>query len=337
MKMIRILTLWLGGIVLFAGCGKPTDPETLPTDPDNSGGYKRVDTIATYGYAQEVVKRDNLLYVVQGQGGLMIVDVANPLNPEILSVTIEDLEGYSYEIVLKDSLAYIAAGSNGIKVVDIIDPYEPHWIPIMLTSNVSVKNVYMKGNYLFNSIGEHGVSIYNLTDPFDPVYLGDIQTQGFGHDIAISADTNILVTACGELGLSMYNISDFENGNNTWMGSCDTPGYAEEIELSADESYAFLACGTAGLQIIDISDSTNFHITGSFDGGGYAKSLKLKGNLIYMAAELSGLQVIDVSDVTNPSLAGTIDTEFAMGVDVDDEYVYLADEDEGLLIISIPD
>ncbi|MBM3436825.1 MAG: hypothetical protein FJY07_11485 [Bacteroidetes bacterium] len=337
MKITKIIILWMAGVLFIAGCGKPVDPEELPTEPDNSGGYKRADTIPTSGYAQDIVKRDNLLYIAQGEGGLMIVDVSDPLNGETLSVTTENLEGYSYELAIRDSLIYIAAGSNGIFVVDIIDPYEPYWIPITLTSNVSVKNVYVKGNFLFNSIGEHGVSIYNLTDPYDPIYLGDVQTPGSGHDVTITSDTNYLIAACGELGLSMFNISEFQQGINTFVGSCDTPGYAEEIELSADESFAFLACGTAGLQIIDISDTANFHITGSYDGGGYAKSLKLKGTLVYMATELSGLQVIDVSDVSNPSLAGTIDTEFAMGLEVDDDYVYVADEDEGVLIIAIPD
>jgi hypothetical protein len=336
MKIMRIFTLWLSCVILLAGCGKPVDPETLPTEPDNSGGYKRVDTIPASGYAQDVVKRDNLLYIAQGEGGLMIVDVSGSV-PQTLSVTTENIEGYSYELTLKDSLVYMAAGSNGIFVVNIINPEEPHWIPITLTSNVNVKNVYVKGNFLFNSIGEHGVSIYKVADPLDPIYLGDIQTPGFGHDVEVTADTSLLIVACGELGLSMYNISEFQQGNTSFIGSCDTPGYAEEVALSSDESFAFLACGTSGLQIMDISDTTEIHIVGSYDGGGYAKSLKLKGNLIYMAAELSGLQVIDVSNVTSPVLAGTIDTEFAVGLEIDDNYVYVTDETEGLLMISIPD
>ncbi len=33
---------------------------------------------------------------------------------------------------------------------------------------------------------------------------------------------------------------------------------------------------------------------------------------------------------------GTVETELAMGLAVDDKYVYVADEQEGLIIISIP-
>ncbi|MCK7520723.1 MAG: hypothetical protein MZV64_24995 [Ignavibacteriales bacterium] len=33
---------------------------------------------------------------------------------------------------------------------------------------------------------------------------------------------------------------------------------------------------------------------------------------------------------------GTVETELAMGLAVDDNYVYVADESEGLVIISIP-
>ncbi len=51
---------------------------------------------------------------------------------------------------------------------------------------------------------------------------------------------------------------------------------------------------------------------------------------------MGGLQIIDVSDFTNPKLIGVVDTEFALGLDMDDEFIYVADEDEGLIIISIP-
>ena len=45
---------------------------------------------------------------------------------------------------------------------------------------------------------------------------------------------------------------------------------------------------------------------------------------------LGGLQIIDVSDVTAPKLLGAVETKFALGLDMDENYIYLADEDEGI-------
>ena len=51
---------------------------------------------------------------------------------------------------------------------------------------------------------------------------------------------------------------------------------------------------------------------------------------------MRGLQIFDVSNLSAPVRIGTVETDLAMGLTVDDEYVYVADEGEGLVIISIP-
>jgi hypothetical protein len=55
-----------------------------------------------------------------------------------------------------------------------------------------------------------------------------------------------------------------------------------------------------------------------------------------MTSETYGLQIIDVSDITNPVLVGIVPTSYALGLCKDDKYIYVADETEGLIIISIP-
>lgn len=84
------------------------------------------------------------------------------------------------------------------------------------------------------------------------------------------------------------------------------------------------------------TDSTYaVEIIGSYDGSGYAKELMLVDNKIYMTA--SGVQIIDVANPNSPFLIGQVVTEYSLGVDADEDYIYVADEDEGLIIISIPD
>jgi hypothetical protein len=44
-----------------------------------------------------------------------------------------------------------------------------------------------------------------------------------------------------------------------------------------------------------------------------------------------------VTDATSPKLLGAVATNMALGSDMDDHYIYLADEDEGVLVISKPE
>jgi len=332
MKNIKII-LFLIVPFLLTNCGKPTIPESLV----DSGGYKIVSKYHTAGYAQDLVIDNNLAYIAQGEGGLMIIDITNPEKPTTVSIKSEGIRGYSAKIAKKDSAVYLAAGSYGITVVEVADPSNPN----ISAANVGIKpskNLLVFGDYLYTPISEQGVKIADISYPTQPDPRGVTNTSGYAHGVAITSDTNKMLIACGEMGLSIFNIENFQNGFGDFplLGLADTPGYAEAVVVSNDSKYAFMACGTAGLQIVDFSDTSNVHIVGSYDGIGYAKEVILKGDLIYIAAEKGGLQIIDIKDVNNPTLVGQLLTGFALGVDADDKYIYVADEIEGLVTVLIP-
>jgi hypothetical protein len=333
MKRNKILAMMIG-LVWVMSCGKPHDPETITPD-DVSGGYAIISRHITAGSAQDVVVRDSLAYIAQGEGGLMIVDVKKPANPETVSILTQNVRGYSTRIAAKDSMIYIAAGTFGITSINIANPFEP--IPIVWNFPLKpARNVIINGDYLFVAVSETGVKIAHVGDPLDPWPRGDISTAGYAYGLTITADTNKLLVATGEMGLSIFDISIFNEGYGPYPheGWCDTPGYAESVVVSDKDDIAFLACGDAGLQIIDYSDTLNVHIAGSLYHSGYAKALIYRSDRIYMAARRGGLQIIDVTDVTNPKLIGVVNTESAMGVDEKNGLIYLADEVEGLLIID---
>lgn len=336
MKKIKLFILLLAGISLLFSCGKPTTPETV-TPEDISGGYKIVSKYATSGYAQDVKKQGNLLYTAQGEGGMEILDISNPEDPQIVSITSEGVRGYSTKVELLDTVVYLAAGSFGVTVLDAVDVTAPY-VTVSNSAMKPAKNLHIMGDYLFTAVSEQGVKISDISYPTQPDTRGTINTAGFAYDITTSADSNYLFVACGEMGLHVFDISDFQQGypNSRQVGWCDTPGKAEVVEILEEESLAFMACGTSGLQILDYSDTLNIHVIGTFDLSGYAKDLIYKDHKIFMTVELGGLQIIDVSDFTNPYLIGIVETEFALGLDMDENYIYVADEDEGLIIISIP-
>jgi len=333
--MNKYFSFFLSGLILFMGCGKPNDPESLkPGD----AGYKVVSRVNTSGFANDVVKKDNLLYVAQGEGGLIIYNVSDPANPVLVSLTTEKLRGYAGKIAMKDSAVYLAANTFGINVVDVRAPDTP----VVTITNLGIKparNFHVMGNYLFTAISEQGVGIAEISYPAEPDVRGQFPTTGYAYGLTTSADSNYLFVAGGEMGLSIYNISDFQEGYGIYprVGWCDTPGDAEAIVINESESVAFLACGTAGLQILNYSDTANIFIVGSYDSAGYAKDLQYRDDRIYLSANLGGLQIIDVSDITAPKLLGAVETKYALGLDIDENYIYLADEDEGFLIISIPE
>lgn len=336
MKMSRLFFVLIPVLMLLMSCGKPTTPESL--NPVGDGGYKIVSQFATSGYAQDVVVKDDYAYIAQGEGGLMIVNIADANNPQAVSTTSEGVRGYSAKIAMKDSVIYLGAGSFGVTVLNVADKERPQ----VTASNLSMKparSLHVMGDYLFTAISEQGVKISKISYPTQPDIRGGMSTSGYAQGVATTIDSNYLFVVCGEMGLSIFNIRDFQEGfgNYPLTGWGDTPGYAEAVTILDSESLAFMACGTSGLQIVDFSDSTDIHVVGSYDGIGYAKELVYSNQKIFMTAEKGGLQIIDVADPVNPVLLGLVITEYALGIDTDDEYIYVADDLDGLIIVSIPE
>ncbi|MBW7843753.1 MAG: hypothetical protein LC124_07895 [Ignavibacteriales bacterium] len=332
MKTISLLLV--STIFFIISCGSPNDPEVFE---DNNNGYEIVSKFATSGYAQDIIKEDSLLFVVQGEGGLAIVNIKDHSKPKLVSEVLSSLRGYSYKVASKDSVVFIAAGNFGVSAVDISDPYHP----VVTVNNLPMKpakNLFVKDDYLFTAVSELGFNIAEVSLPNSPDVRTTTFTPGYAQSLITTEDDKYLLVACGELGFAMMDISDFQEGFGSYpvAGWLDTPGYAVDVITHPTKQIAFLACGTSGLVIIDYADTLNLKIIGTFNTGGYAKELAYKDNKIFITTETRGLQIIDVSDLSKPKRIAAVSTKYAMGIFIDDQYVYVADQQEGIVVVKIP-
>ncbi|QQS37919.1 MAG: hypothetical protein IPM56_08265 [Ignavibacteriales bacterium] len=333
MKKIYAITLILLTMFIIS-CGEPNAPESLTGD---DGGYKIISKYMTAGYAQDVVMKDTLLFIAQGEGGLLIVSIADPNNPKLISSKITDIRGYSAKIDIKDSVIYLAAGNFGVSVVDVGDAYNPEVTNYNLPMKPA-KSFYIMGDFLFTCVSELGYNISDISFPTQPDVRATNITPGYCQAVVTSKDTSYLLAACGEMGFAMVDISDFQLGFGTYQvcGWKDTPGYAVDIVRHPDLPIAYIACGTGGLSIVDFSDTADVKLLSNFSSGGYAKEVMYENNKIYLTTETRGMQIFDVTNPSSPVRIGTIPTKYSMGVCADNNYIYIADEIEGLLVIKKP-
>jgi len=334
--MLRFFCTLLLVSLLILSCGTPIDPESID---GNDGGYKIVSRFSTPGHTQDVTVNSDFAFVAHGEGGVLVINISDPNNPNVISSVKNDvIKGYAHKINRQDSVLYISTGGFGVTVIKVADPYNPK----MTSTNIDLrpaKNVHVMGDFVFAAISELGVQvakIVNNANNLDP--RGKSGTPGFAQGICTSPDSNYLLVACGEMGLAVIDITYLQNGYGEYptIGFVDITGYSEDVVIHPTLPYAYVACGTAGLAIVDYSDPENMKILGRYDSGGYAKEIKNKNEKVFMTTEMRGLKIIDVSDVSNPMLIGTVKTEHAKGLDMDGNYIYVADEVEGLVTISIP-
>ena len=321
-------------LIFLTGCGTPNDPDSIT---GGDGGYKIVSKYKTSGFAQDVVVKDTLVYIAQGEGGLGIINASDPSSPKLLANLIEGCRGYSSKIAQLDSIIYIASGLFGITMINVADPNNPEFF-----NNRNLKPgkdfcIYKK--FLLIAVSEEGVWIADNSDPFHPNPTSPLTPPGYAQGVACSSDSNYILVAVGEMGLAFYDISQLQTGTGNYplIKVVDTDGYAENVCINPGMPIAYVASGKGGLAIIDYSDSLDIKLASKFDTGGYAKEVFYQSGKVYITTELRGLQIIDVSNPSAPYRIGTIQTGYAKGVTADDHFIYVADEDEGLIIISIPD
>ena len=271
-----------------------------PTSPagHNDGGYKIVSRYATSGYALDVEIRDSLVFVAQGEGGLAIVNVSNRKNPKLVSEISDGIKGAAAKIAIKDTLIYMAMNIYGVTVINVSTPLQPQ-IEISGLNMKAAKNVFAKKDFLFASVGEKGVKTADITSVIPDVKSG-FSTPGYAYAVTTSLDSKKLLVACGEIGFSMFDISTLVTGFEDCekIGTLDLPGYSKGIDIIDETKCAVLASGREGIFIVDYSDSLNIRIKGSF---------KIAGN-------------------------GYADEVFYQ-----DEKVFIADDNKGLIIVSLAD
>jgi hypothetical protein len=321
------------------GCAKPTAPESLAP---GTGGYTIVARLQMPGYAQDVDMNDTLAYVAEGEGGVAVVSVANPSAPRLLSVCYLGVRGYSYKIARRDSIVYLATGGFGINTVNVGNAYSPTFIAHYGGAS-STNDVAIFDGWLLEAKGEAGIRFANIAE-VDPGYIdarGSIITPGFARGMVALPDSSLLV-ACGEMGFAIFDLRDIERVQGFYtqekqsVAWIDLPGYVSHLATMGDQRIAFLACGTAGVQVVDFSDTTNLRVIGSYSTGGYAKEVAYSNGRLYVTTELRGLQILSVTNPSAPTLIGVVETKYALGVAVDQRYVYVADQTEGLIIVKIP-
>lgn len=322
------------GLAFLVSCGTPNDPESIS---GGDGGYKIVSKFLTTGFAQDVVINDTLAYVAQSEGGMMILSISDRRVPKALSTVSQGLKGSAYKLARKDSVIFLAAGGFGASTINVSNPLDPK-IGYINLSLKPARSFEIMDNWLFTAVGEFGFQVSEISYPLEPDIRAQTSTPGFAQAVCVTPDKEYMLVACGEMGFAIFYIYYMYNGQNPYpmTGWVDTPGYSEDVAAHPDLPYAFLACGTGGFFIVDYSDSANVKVIGGYSTGGYAKEVLYKDNKAYVTTGLRGLQIFDVSNITSPVRIGTVQTKLAKGLAIDDKYVYVADEQEGLVIISIP-
>lgn len=146
---------------------------------------------------------------------------------------------------------------------------------------------------------------------------------------------NLAYVSASGYGLAIYDMTD--PTNPVLLGMADTPYNCWDVDVAGD--YAYVAdWHSPGFCVIEVADPTNPLVIGSTGGSSanYTRVAVAKADTVYVVDNYHGVRVFDVTDPTDPAFAGLITTGgFVWDLDVQDEYLYVIDDINGLWIFDM--
>ena len=324
------------------------------------------------GFVTDVQKESDRLYATLDKGGLSIIDISDPTQPD--EVGYIDLPGYPEHVDISGDYACIASGGAGLRVVDVSDPERPEEVGFVYTDGYA-HDVVVKDGKAFVAGAGSGLRIVDVSDPENPYEISGYDTPGFARSLTLR-DNTVLMTD-GDYGLRVIDVSDPEQpleiehyalpefalyirseGTTAYvttraglsvlditdpagilsLGTFEESGFSA-VDVSISQHTAFIADGWQRLRLIDITDMSSPYQIGGYETMGYAASVETLDDYAFIASG-SAFNVIDISDLTRPKRVFSYPTGPAsMDLALFDSYIYMHTIGDGHFIfdISTPD
>jgi hypothetical protein len=268
------------------------------------------------GFVTDVQMVSDRLFVTLDKGGLSVIDISDPTQPDEIGYT--DLPGYSENIDISEHYAYIASGGAGLRVVDISDPEHPEEVGFAYTDGYA-HDVIVRDETAFMAGTGSGLRIVDVSDPENPHEMSGYDTPGFARSLTVR-DNTVFMTD-GKNGLSVIDVSDEEQPEE--IVNYELPGFA--LHVVSDGMTAYVTT-SLGLFALDITDPASILSLGAFqESGMQAVDVTISQNTAFIADGFQRLRLIDMTDLSAPVQISYYETMgYASSVEIVDNYALIA-------------
>jgi len=196
-------------------------------------------------------------------------------------------------------------------------------------------DVYVFENYAYVADSANGLVIVDISDPTNPITVGNHPSRigeygsvAMARGVAVSGNYAYVANWYDDV----YIIDISDRTNPMLVTTYETNQIAHDVTISGD--YAFISRFDEGVDIVNISDPTNPRFISNFNYG-WASNVAILQNYAYVA-DTFRVTIVDISDLANPLFVGSSEMENdAAEIEVSGKYAYVADAENGLVILNI--
>lgn len=288
--------------------------------------------------ARVVRVADTVAYVTFDQGGMVILGISNPAQPNELS-RFCPARGAG-DLALQDTLVLVETFGwpRSIRAVSVADPRAPRALGTFRTLDgqcgfqglaIDDQRAYTQ----WESGALDSLMVLDISDPTTMVVTASYAGIPPLTDDVVVVESLLLAGTRGD-GLRLFDISNM--ASPVELGRvCDTTRVGR---LGVRDGIAYLACWHGSiLKTVDFSDPRHPVQVGMLDTFGYAHDIALQGTYAYLA-EGEYLRIVDISDPSNPRQLSRLSLpSSSFGVDVADSFCYVANWLGGVRVVDVSD
>jgi hypothetical protein len=275
--------------------------------------------ITTKSYAQHVFVQGNYAYLADVNGGLRIIDVSNPASPVEVGSYV-DSQTCTKGVYVSGNYAFLAEHFDGLVIIDISSPTTPVKVGECDTP-IHARNVHIQGNYAYVAAEDSGLRIINISNLSSPYETGYYNPTSDVNEVFVK---NNYAYLSQDNGLQVLNVSNPSSPSEiSFVPITDSYG------LCSEGNNTYVASSYDGLRVYDTSNPTSINEVGYYKPTIFrqATDVFIKDNKAYIVGwdYGAGLSIIDVSNPTIPSNSILDTPGSANGVDIKNNYAYVAD------------
>jgi hypothetical protein len=289
----------------------------------------------------DIVTSDGYAYLAYGN--LAILDIRNPIAPQIIA---EDIQtpGQVVSVQWQNDYIYAADLEGGLAILDVSDVRNPRVIGRQNTAGQAF-DVAIQGDYAYIADGYGGLQTIDISIPNHTQWVSQYDASGFAYAVdvyeepALSKAKGYAYIADGEGGLRIVDVSDPSAA--TLKSQFRIPSSAYDVDVH--DGYAYVAAGEAGLLVIDIRNSDapppsplvhRGETVAQIQTPNLAWGITISENYAYLAAD--ELWVVDISNPENPKTIAVHQIEgYAYKTRIAGNHAYVAALDGGIQILDI--
>lgn len=187
------------------------DSRVLILKPDDDS-IQTIASIIPQNVVGSIYVQNNLLFLIEGEFGLSVIDITIPSNPKFLkSFSLTDA---SKKVVFtgvrgKNSFLYALLDDKKFLVLDINNPEQINLIKEIQTEDVPA-SINIDGNFLALSDGIKGLKIYDISQPESPKLIRGVRTKVIPSLIRFYGDDIVFTDFAGKIYLIDIHGNVFE-------------------------------------------------------------------------------------------------------------------------------